>query len=566
MPSSHVLSQILRRIDGRSYGYYSDIRGSYDFPHYRLVIDRVQRDPFAPPSLVRVSVPQSQAKFGVELFCNLPRQLALEDFLARRFSEAASKYSRPHGTGHSGQVTMAHWSQEILKRTAVQVTFESVEARFFVGLPGLGRMIAGREAEETFLHQLPQIVRESVFYDNLDQAALRAQIEVAEDADFIRGELRARGLVAFMPDGAILPRESGVSDLPLPDAIPFQSPLSLRKTFSLPNLGTVTGMGIPTGVTLIVGGGYHGKSTLLNAISKGVYNHILGDGRELVVTLPDAVKIRAEDGRFVEHVDVSPFISNLPFGQDTSAFSTENASGSTSQAANIIEALEAGSSLLLVDEDTSATNFMIRDERMQELVAKDKEPITPLIDNIRLLYDQLGVSTLLVMGGSGDYFDVADTVIMLDSYRARDVTRQAKEVARSRPTQRKQEATVTFANLSPRRPTPASFRPFRGDRVKISSQGRQAILFGRDRIDLSAAEQLVEETQTHAIGWLIHHAAKRLITGQQTLPEILDRLEDEINRNTFAALMPHLAPDFARPRPLEIAAAINRLRTLRCDS
>ena len=564
MPGSETLRQTLRRIDGRGYKAYADIRGAFDFPTYRLFIDRTQADPFAPPSLVRVFVPQAGASFPPELFTNPSRKLALEDFLARRFSAAAEKHSHRRGTGHSGEVRMTRWSQEILQRTAVDVSATTVEARFFVGLPAYGRRIAAREADDIFFRQLPEVVADSLLYQNLDQSALSRQVELAEDADSIRQQLERRGLVAFVADGAVLPRQSGVSDLPLADAIPFESPAILRVEFTVPNQGRVTGMGIARGVTLIVGGGYHGKSTLLNAICKGVYNHVPGDGRELVVTLADAMKIRAEEGRFVEKVDISPFISNLPFGQDTSAFSTLSASGSTSQAANIVEALEAGSSFLLIDEDTSATNFMIRDERMQALVAKEKEPITPLIDNIRLLYDELGVSTLLVMGGCGDYFDVADTVIMLDSYRAREVTSEAKQVAQHHQTARKHEASGSFRRLNPRCPLPGSFDPVRGRKVRISSQGREAISFGRERIDLSAAEQLVEETQTRAIGWLIHYAAKNLFAGDETLPEILDRLEREIETKGLASLMPHLAGDYARPRPLEIAAAINRLRSLNC--
>ena len=153
--------------------------------------------------------------------------------------------------------------------------------------------------------------------------------------------------------------------------------------------------GFPQGITLIVGGGFHGKSTLLNALEAGVYNHKPNDGRELVITDPDVVKIRAEDGRSVSGVDISPFINNLPFGQETTQFSTENASGSTSQAANIMEALECEELLrMLVDEDTAATNFMIRDQRMQQLIAKDKEPITPFIDRVRQLYNEHNVSTI----------------------------------------------------------------------------------------------------------------------------------------------------------------------------
>ncbi len=328
-------------------------------------------------------------------------------------------------------------------------------------------------------------------------------------------------------------------------------------------------MGIPRGVTLIVGGGYHGKSTLLKALERGVYPHIPGDGREYVVTSPDAVKIRAEDGRRVERVDISPFISNLPYGRSTTAFSTEDASGSTSQAANIMEALESGAQVLLLDEDTSATNFMVRDSRMQSLVHKEHEPITPFVDRIREIHDKLGVSTILVMGGCGDYFDVADTIIMMRDYLPREVTEEAKTIARERPSGRSVEAIETASWTLPRVPLSESFDPSRGRRdVKIDVKDLDSILFGRDRIDLRSVEQLVDRSQTNAVGQAIHLAATRFMNGCATLREVVDQLEEQLDREGLDILDPfHRAGrhpgNFARPRKYEIAAAINRLRTVR---
>jgi len=327
-------------------------------------------------------------------------------------------------------------------------------------------------------------------------------------------------------------------------------------------------MGIREGVTLIVGGGYHGKSTLLEAISRCVYPHIPGDGREYVVTRPDAVVIRSEDGRSVRKVDISPFISGLPQGASTVAFSTEDASGSTSQAANIVEALEAGSRLLLIDEDTSATNFMIRDARMQALVEKADEPITPLIDRIRELYEHLGVSTILVMGGSGDYFDVADSVIQMQSFLPHDVTDLARRIASERPTGRRPERPSPFSGITPRVPIPSSFDPSRGKKpVKIEARGIDTILFGRSLIDLRAVEQIIDRSQTRAIGMAIQLAASQLMDGA-TIPVILDRLEETFDREGLDVLSPRSSAgehpgDFARPRRYEIAAAIDRLRSLR---
>jgi predicted ABC-class ATPase len=335
----------------------------------------------------------------------------------------------------------------------------------------------------------------------------------------------------------------------------------------------VRGLGVPEGITLVVGGGYHGKSTLLRALERGVYPHVPGDGREAVVTRGDAVKIRAEDGRRVERVDVSAFIGRLPGARAADAFSSEDASGSTSQAANIVEALEAGSRLLLLDEDTSATNFMVRDARMQALVAKEHEPITPFVDRVRELADSHGVSTVLVMGGSGDYLDVADTVLEMRDWQPRVVTEAAREVARAHPTGRKAERTGPFTLPAPRAPVPGSLDASKGRReVRISVQGRELLEFGVEKIDLRAVEQLVDPSQTRAIGFLLDQARRRFIDGKAGLPEILDAVEALLEERGLDVLDPltERAPrhpgDFARPRRYEIAAALNRLRSLRVAS
>ena len=562
--SEKELREALRRIDGKGYGAYKDLRGTYDCSGYVLFIDHVQGDPFAAPSLLRVRVPQSSAQFPSELFSNRARRIALEDFVTRAFGAACR--GRRHdgrGSGKSGQIFTAQCSQEVLERSSARVTSEHVELSFFLGLPAFGRRIAGRQAEAMFFQDLPQLVSASLVYSSFQAAEVLRHVETVEDAEALRRGLAERELVAFVADGSVLPRESGVSDLPLQgDVVPFESPDSLRVELEGPNCGRIVGLGMPEGVTLIVGGGYHGKSTLLNALSHGVYDHVPEDGREYVVARGEAVKIRAEDGRFIEKVDISPFISNLPFGQDTRAFSTPNASGSTSQAANIMEAMEAGAQVLLLDEDTSATNFMIRDERMQALVAKDKEPITPLIDTIRALYEERGISSVLVMGGSGDYFDVADTVIMLDQYHPLDVTAKAKQVAREHPTSRRVEFEGRFTDLRSRVPLARGVQARRGNRVKIRARGEDAISFGHEQIDVSAIEQIVEQSQVRACGWIIHRAAEQLFDGRRALSEILDSIEKELDEKGLEAMVPNSAADYARPRRHELAAALNRLRTL----
>jgi len=320
---------------------------------------------------------------------------------------------------------------------------------------------------------------------------------------------------------------------------------------------------------LIVGGGYHGKSTLLNALQRGVYPHVSGDGREYVVTDPGAVKIRAEDGRSVRDVDISPFISGLPGGRRTDRFSTDDASGSTSQAANIVEAVEAGTSVLLIDEDTSATNFMVRDARMQSLVRKEHEPITPFLDRVRDLSDAHGVSTILVMGGCGDYFDVADRVVIMRDYLPQDASAAAAAVAAEHPTTRKEESSSPLSfGLRPG-PDPNSFDPSRGRKqVKIDTPSLDQIRFGRHNIDLRGVEQLVDRSQTAALGWAIYLALTRFMTDCASLRDIVDAVDQFLDDNGLDALDPYRKPDahpgdFARPRSFELAAAINRLRTMR---
>src|SRR5919107_1025161 len=418
------LGATLDRIDRKGYGAYRDLSGTHDLGHFVLFMDRVQRDPFAPPSLIRIRTKVNP--FDPTLFGNSVRRVAFEDFLTRSVEREIRRVVRGNrGSGGSGRVEIQRASQVVLPRTSMVV-----EARMAVGLPARGRSVDASAARTVLLEELPEVVRRGLDpapEGGVDVERAKLHVEWVEDADHLRGLLPGLGLVAFVADGAVLPRESGASDRPLREgAVRFGSPEEHRVEVELPNKGVISGMGVAEGVTLVVGGGFHGKSTLLSALSWGVYDHVPGDGREYVVARADAVKVRAEDGRSVSGVDISAMIGELPGGRSTKDFSTPNASGSTSQAANIAEAVEVGTSLLLVDEDTSATNFMIRDERMRELV--HKEPISPFIDLVRPLHRTLGVSTVVVVGGVGDYLDVADRVILLEDYVPSDATPRAREV------------------------------------------------------------------------------------------------------------------------------------------
>ena len=434
--------------------------------------------------------------------------------------------------------------------------------RLEVGFPAQGRTIQARELEKILFDFLPQCIHATLFYRNLDSKQLQAVADLAEDQQYIRDALPQMGLCAFVANGSILPRASGVSARPMKDGVAFQSPPELAVTLDLPHRGQITGMGIPTGITLIVGGGYHGKSTLLEALELGVYNHITGDGREYVITEDTAMKIRAEDGRSIRRTDISQWISNLPNGKDTTAFSTEDASGSTSQAANVVESMEAGASLLLIDEDTSATNFMVRDALMQRVIHRDMEPITPFIDRIQALYKEQGISTILVAGSSGAYFHVADRIIQMDRYLPRDITARAKQEALAFPPDGTAPKPAGLPHLDRRPKASPEFR--RGDRWKLKALGRDGVSIQRETIDLRYVEQLTDSEQTAALGYCVLYAQRHLLDGKKTLRQVVDELDRLIQQRTLAGLCEGQSgiPFLARPRRQEIFACFNRYRGL----
>lgn len=578
------LAGILHRIDGRGYKAYRKIRGSWRGRGFELHIDHVQGDPYATPSKVRLRFPLLPDGPDPGLLRGRTRRIALADRLARQVDREIRRADpQRRGSGTSGLLAIDSGGQEVLERTAVAMGEQWLEARLRVGLPARGRRVLGEAAAGLLRETAPGVVARAFRAETYRDGELEEFVTCIENQEAMREQLADRGLVAFVQDGALLPRASGASDRPLDaeSAVAFRSPRELRVTLELPHgaegggqasSGVVSGLGIPEGVTLIVGGGYHGKSTLLRAIERGVYPHVPGDGREGVVTRADAVKIRAEDGRRVEAVDISPFIGELPGGRCTRRFRTEDASGSTSQAAGIVEALEMGARLLLLDEDTSATNFMVRDVRMQALVACEDEPITPFVDRVRELHRRLGVSTVIVMGGSGDYFDVADTVLRMRDYLPEDATQQARRIAEEMPTGRRGETGGPIVAPVARVPDPAGFDPSRGKRaVRIQSREVDEISFGTARIDLRRLEQLVDPSQTRAVGVAIHLLSRRFLGEGIDLCRAIEALDTHLDEHGLDVLDPRHRPgehpgEYARPRPHEIAAAINRLRTLRIES
>ena len=565
MNDQKELVRALSGMDGKPYPAYKAIKGGYGYQDYEIWIDHVQGDPFAIPSKIRVRIPISTAGFPKDTYHNECRNVALCDFLARRFHHSIKKYNtQKQGSGKSGAIEIDRLGQEVLKTSSMVIIDGCIEARFLVGFPAFGRRIAGKIALHMFSETIPQIVEDSLYFKKLPADKLFRHIETVEDAEFIRGKLSELNLVAFIADNAVLPRASGVDPRPLntEGVVPFRSCQSMRASITLPNRGEITGMGIRKGVALIVGGGYHGKSTLLNALEYGIYNHIPDDGREFVVSSADAVKIRAEDGRSIQNLNIDPFISNLPFDQDTTEFSTANASGSTSQAANILEALEVGANTLLLDEDTLATNFMIRDIRMKTLIAKEKEPITPFVEHVRNIYEEKGVSTVIVMGGSGDYFSLADVVIGMIEYCPHDLTSQAQQIVKENPLQEYSDATPP--SEIQRIPVPNVLDPSKGKRpVDIKIDELLYLRFGAHKVQVNAIEQLVHPSQLRTIGYAIYYA-KRYIDGKKSIKEICRLVLVDIQEKGLDCLSDREARgDFAEFRSYELAATLNRFRALR---
>ena len=552
-------------MDHKGYPAYKGLRGTYQFSSYLLNIHHVQGDPFASPSSLSLFISGKDAGFPQELYDTPWRRTAFQDHLLRLFGKQLNRLSfQAKGSGKSGLLATSSCGQEILERSALQVNPKNgdITACFEAGFPARGRTIDARSLEKMLFDLVPKAAEASLFYKAVCQEDLIRDIHLSDDQQYIREQLPSLGLCAFVANGSILPRESGVSQKPMKDSVPFVSPETYQITLTPPHCGSITGMGIPKGITLIVGGGYHGKSTLLKALELGIYNHIAGDGREYVITDDTAVKLRAEDGRSIRRTDISLFINDLPNGKDTTSFSTEDASGSTSQAANTIEAIESGTSLFLIDEDTSATNFMIRDELMQRVVSRHQEPITPLIERIRYLYDSHGISSVLVAGSSGSFFHTADHIIQMENYRPKDITEAAKTAAKDFP-------AVSIPKEAPHFPDfVRCFSPNKrllGDRrVKIKVFGKDSVSINKETIDLRYVKQLADSEQTASLGYAFLYAQLHIMNGKKTLGQVADEIMEQIRRHGLIFISGSSYPrtGLAMPRKQEILACINRYRKL----
>ena len=577
MNTGSELRTRLRNIDHRGYPAYKELKGQYSFGDYILCIDHVQGDPFASPSRLSVRVSADKAGFPADYYETAAKRVTLQDHLTRLFGRWIQAGSfQAKGSGKSGLLSVSRCGQQVLERTAARVDGGSIVLRFEAGFPADGRTINARELEKMLFDILPGCVRKSLFYASLDKDKLRDAIWLCEDQQAVRQALVEKGLCAFIADGSVLPRESGISEKPMKDSVLFRSPESLRTVIKTPHKGGISGMGIPRGITLFVGGGYHGKSTILQALQNGVYNHIGGDGREFVITDDTAFKLRAEDGRSISGVDISPFIKNLPNGKDTVHFSTEDASGSTSQAANLMEAVESGSRLLLIDEDTSATNFMVRDRLMAQVIAPGEEPITPFIDRVRALYEDLGVSSVIVAGSSGAFFEPADTIIQMKEYVPIDITERAKKAAQEWNMQKDTAewgdaedngaaGPAVFPEFNRKRCPQPDMALRKEERIKIRTSGTSELSLHKETVELRYLEQLKDQEQSAALAYLLKYAQLKLLDGRKDLASIGELLEKLLDEKGLESLFERSDPSasLARPRRQEILACIDRYRRLK---
>ena len=563
MKKDEQLKQLLRNINKKSYPLYKELKGSYQFSTFILNIEHVQGDPFAAPSRVSVEVDEKSAAFPEKLYNTKHKRIAVQDFLLRKMGREINRFSfSAKGSGKSGLITISRCGQEILERTAFRIKDGKLRAGFEIGFPANGRTINSGELEKIFFDYVPKIVDRCMFFKNIDKKELDEVVELAEDQYALREEIRRKHLTAFVADGSVLPRESGISTKPKKDAKVFHSPKSMLVEISLPNRGMIRGMGIPEGITLIVGGGYHGKSTLLKALEQGIYDHIKGDGREYVVTEASAVKIRSEDGRKISHIDISTFINNLPDQKDTVDFSTDNASGSTSQAANVVEAVEAGTKTLLIDEDTCATNFMVRDELMQMVIAKESEPITPFIDRAQGLFKEQGISTIIVAGSSGSYFRIADHIIQMDRYEAVDITDKVKNILNSSNANNDQIAFEKITFNRNKRMLKSRKLDRKYDQVKIKTYGKDGFSIGKESVDLKYVEQLVDGEQVMTLAYCLKMILDKTEQKEQNIDELIEKLWNQIETKGMESLINHknIPVSMAFIRKQDIFACIDRFR------
>jgi len=568
-----ALYQKIRTLNGKNYGLYKSLAEKpWDFGDFVLEFLHVQGDPYAPASRVTIRAKLQILGYAAEWGGTFERRLALSDFLHRKLSRLVQeKYP-----DKDAAVIFDVAGPEMLVRNSLWIDNGELRACLQVKLPGEGRKIQAELAAEILTMVLPDLVSAGLYYDRSDEGALQEHYRVLAERKEILSQLDAQGLCAFVPDGAVLPRASGLSEMPLESAVPFTAPEEMAVTLNVCGR-EIRGMGIPKGISVITGGAFHGKSTLLQALTRSVYPHIPGDGREGIVIDETALRIGVEDGRSVRCTDLSMFVRDLPGGVSTKNFNTLSASGSTSEAANLLEAMEAGSQTFLIDEDSSAVNFLIRDIRVRKLLGNDREPLIPLTDRIKDLA-AAGFSFILVAGACGDYLDLADNIIVMANYKAECAKFTPAPSTSSwrgeAPTGSTEPAEVTkpraFATYM--LPLQKSVRPTSAveRQVKVKLAGDTLLQIGFLVSDTSRLNTLVDKQQRFGAGFLLLNLLQNAAsntdadssgnTAAQSVAGVAQKLCDNIKNVGFRNLPQGMSREMSLPRPVDIACVAFRLR------
>ena len=558
---------LLAEIDGKPFAEYERLLGDFDFARYVIKCSKIEITRDAENPVFNIRVPQSIAELPGHLYDSPVRRTALEDYLVRNLCAVTERIARFNESGWARRnILIAEPGQKILPRTAVIVTKEYIDARIRIALPykvyATGeRLVDAEMARKVFFEDLPEVVSSSIFCCNLDLDEAEEFVNGMEDADRVRQTLSTLGLVSFVGEGSLLAREPN-SDLPDYERIaPFEVSESAQTEIEVPNSGKIIGLGIPVGLTVVLGDAANGRKDFMSAIAAGVFNHIPGDGREAVVTVSDAVQIEVDRGRSVQEVNITPFLSEAEDGNPAS-YSTRSADSFISQAAGTIEALEVGARVLIFDENTSASAFLTTDARVAALLGST--PRASLAQRARQIVDELGIS--LVIGGENlvaEYIPLADTVLKVEDFQVTNITEEAKALNLALPPE------AAAVNLGPmlgrsRWIMPSSIDAAVGNKdVVIEAVDLKAIQFGRSVIELDSVPQIADESQTLTLGLLLYYAKLRYMQEGYPLREMLDMIDRDLSSEGLGTISRDLRGDLARPRRYELAAALNRLPTFR---
>ena len=558
---------ILSEIDGKPFAEYERLLGDFDFARYVIKCMKIDAAHDAENPVFNIRIPQSIAELPGHLYDSPVRRTALEDYLTRNFCAVAGRIARFNESGWARRnIIIAEPGQKILPRTSVVVTKEYIDVRVRIALPykvyvSGERLVDAEMARRVFFEDMPETVSSSIFCCNLNLAEVEDFVNGMEDADRIRQTLSTLGLVSFVGEGSLLAREQD-TDLPDYDQIaPFEVSEAAQTSIDVPNAGKVIGLGIPAGLTVVLGDAANGRKDFMSAIAAGVFNHIPGDGRETVITVSDAVQVATERGRSVQEVNITPFLSESESGNPAS-YSTRAADSFISQAAATIEALEVGARVLIVDENTSSSAFLTTDARVAGLLGAT--PRASLAQRARQMVDELGIS--IVIGGENlvaEYIPVADTVLKVEDFQVTNITEEAKALNLAVPPE------APAVNLSPmlgrsRWIMPSSIDAAVGSKdVVIEAIDLNAIRFGRSIIELDSVSQIADESQTLTLGLLLYYAKLRYMQEGYPLREMLDMIDRDLSSEGLGTISRELRGDLARPRRYELAAALNRLPTFR---